>query len=424
MPVFMQPTLPIGAKPNRLAPFLRPVLLKNIVSGVVALEGNLNSPIPLSNIDALVNIADSAPLSVLRIQNAVIDAPSFSDSLKPFSNTIREIHLENVSISGQFNRIHLPNISVFVLKLVIPESEWDHMQPYQEAIRVHSYLFFDPIEGQDWEMKDVTNLASSVEILYEVHGFTFLQVSRRQDELSIYVPYCDEILKNTKVPFRKLSLAACSVSKMSIPENLEYLNFFDVDIQDGHISEILAKTRSLRYLFLDLSNVALDVADLPKALISLSLGTLNLTNSGYTPATVFPDLITLSFGFNHVTPKVYDNFENIFPHITQAAAIGWQAANYKFLETCLNSRIASIVIEDFDRNGTTQTGMREIEEMLRSLDILKTDINFMLMLPTNGDRYVGFPLTKSMGHAYRYTLLGWYRFLSVTAYNLAEKYII
>jgi hypothetical protein len=260
-----------------------------------------------------------------------------------------------------------------------------------------------------------------VEILFEVYGFTFLLVNKTKQELVIYVPDCDAILKNTKMPLKILSLSTCSVSKTSISTSLEYLNFFDVEISDGEIGEVLTNMKTLRHAFLDLPNNTIDVAEIPKSLQTLALGGIKLTKNDTTTNTVLPELETLSLGFNQISHDVYGNFRKIFPRLQQATAIGQQVANYKFLETCFDSRISSIIVEEFDRNATNS---KELEEILIRLDISSTVMNFMLMLPTHGENYVGFQLTEPMVHVYRYNLLGWYKFLSVPAYSKARKYAI
>lgn len=392
-----------------------------VANGTITFTGNQNSiPELLVLYKQLDNLP--TPISVINIENAIVNATEFSATIKQISNSIAEIYLNNVTLTGQFNRVYLPNLREFCLNQVVDE---ERLESYQEKRYVQSVLFFDLMENDPWDMKNISNLG--VNIKYNVNGFKFINVnynsSTGEKELTVYVPNCNEILQNVKGSYEILSLATCSITKNSIPKNLEYLNLFDVIISDGHISEILQEMTQLQFLFLDLPNTSIDISYIPTSLTCLSLSTVILTYNNSVSDVVFNSLDTLSLGFNSMIDEIYLNFDKFFPNVDHVAAFGYQAANYRLLETCYRAQVYWTLVEEFNHNVTTQSET-EFEAMLTNVGIASTDTNFLIMIPKYSNTLLGFPLTKLQEHDYRYMFLGWYKFLTFEAYSSADKYVI
>lgn len=349
-------------------------------------------------------------------------ATEFSDSIGKFSNSLNEIYLNNVTLIGQFQRVHLPNLRTFTLSQVV---DAERLEAYQEKEYVHSVIFFDLKQNERWEMKNISNLG--VNIIFNVNGFKFINVNRNattgKRELTVYVPYCNEILQNVQGPYEILSLATCSITKTSIPNNLEYLNLFEVLISDGEITEILQGMTQLQFLFLDLANTTIDIAHLPKSLVCLSLSTIVLTYDDSSSDVALDNLDTLSLGFNSMLDEIYDNFKKLFPKVDHVAAFGLQSANYRLLETCYKAQVYWVLVEEFSHNVTTEND-RTFEILLKNIGITASDVNFLVTLPKYSDALVAFPLTNLQEHDYRFMFLGWYKFLSFEAYRNADKYVI
>lgn len=364
----------------------------------------------------------TVPIAVLNVENAIVVATEFSNSIKKFSNSLTEIYLNNVTVIGQFYRAHLPNLRAFSLSQVVNA---ERLEPYQEKEYVQSVLFFDLIENELWDMKNISNLG--IDIVFNVNGFKFINVhqngSSGKRELTVYVPYCNEILENVKGSYEILSLATCSITKSSIPNNLEYLNLFEVLISDGNISEILQGMTQLQFLFLDLANTTIDISHLPKSLVCLSLSTIVLTYDEDDSDVALDNLDTLSLGFNSMLDEIYNNFEKLFPNVDHVAAFGLQSANYRLLESCYKAQVYWVLVEEFNHNATTEHE-QEFENMLKNIGITVSDVNFLVTLPKYSDSLVAFPLTNLQEHDYRFMFLGWYKFLSFEAYRNADKYVI
>lgn len=394
---------------------------KSTSNGTITFTGNQNNfPQLLVLYKQLENL--TTPISIINIENAVIDASEFSATIEKISNSIVEIYFNNVTVTGHFNRVYLPNLREFCLNQVVNE---ERLEAYQEKEYVQSVLFFDLMENHPWDIKNISNLG--VNIVYNVNGFKFINVnynsSTEKRELTVYVPNCNEILQNVKGPYQILSLATCSITKNSIPKNLEYLNLFDVIISDGHISEILQGMTQLQFLFLDLPNTTIDISYIPTSLSCLSLSTVILTYNEGISDVVFNTLDTLSLGFNSMIDEIYNNFEKLFPIVDHVAAFGYQAANYRLLETCYKAQVYWTLVEEFNHNVTTQSE-KQFETILANVGIMSSDTNFLVLLPKYSDTLIGFPLTKLQEHDYRFMLLGWYKFLTFEAYSKADKYVI
>lgn len=391
-------------------------------NGTITFKGNRIKFSKLS--DEFYNQLNSStvPVAVINIENAIVVASEFSNSIRKFSTTLVEIYLNNVTLIGQFHRTHLPNLRTFALSQVV---DADRLEAYQEKEYVHSVLFFDLIENQLWQMTNISNLG--VNVIFNVNGFKFINVNQNSStgkrELTVYVPYCNEILQNVQGPYEILSLATCSIAKSSIPNNLEYLNLFEVLISDGNISEILQGMTQLQFLFLDLANTTIDISHLPKSLICLSLSTIVLTYDENNSDVALDNLDTLSLGFNSMLDEIYNNFEKLFPIVDHVAAFGLQSANYRLLESCYKAQVYWVLVEEFNHNTTTENE-KDFEIMLQNIGITAGDANFLLTLPKYSDSLVAFPLTNLQEHDYRFMFLGWYKFLSFEAYRNADKYVI
>lgn len=391
-------------------------------NGTITFKGN---PINFSKLsDAFyVQLNNSTnPISIITIDNAIIAATTFSDAIKKISNNITDIHLNNVSLVGQFHRTYLPNLRAFTLSQVV---DADRLEAYQEREYVQSVLFFDLSENDVWEMTNISNLG--VDITFNVNGFKFINVNRNsstdQRELTVYVPYCNDILQNVKGTYEILSLATCTITKSSIRNDLEYLNLFEVLISDGTISEILQGMSKLKFLFLDLADTKIDVSHLPKSLVCLSLSTIILTYENSTTNASLDDLDTLSLGFNSMLDEIYVNFAKLFPQVEKVAAFGLQSANYRLLESCYAARVYWILVEEFNHNATTENE-KNFAKILNGVGITSNEANFLVTLPKYSDTLIAFPLTNLQEHDYRFMFLGWYKFLSFEAYRNADKYVI
>lgn len=362
------------------------------------------------------------PIAVINIQNAVVVATEFSNSIVKYSHSLIEIYLNNVTIIGQFHRTFLPNLRAFSLSQVVNA---ERLEAYQEKEYVHSVLFFDLTDNELWEMRNISNLG--VNIIFNVNGFKFINVNQNSSsgkrELTVYVPYCNEILQNVNGPYEILSLATCSITKSSIPMNLEYLNLFEVLISDGDISEILQGMTQLQFLFLDLADTTIDISHLPKSLICLSLSTIVLTYDESNEDVALDNLDTLSLGFNSMLDEIYNNFGKLFPIVDHVAAFGLQSANYRLLESCYKAQVYWVLVEEFNHNATT-VNEKDFEKILENIGIAVSDVNFLVTLPKYSDSLVAFPLTNLQEHDYRFMFLGWYKFLSFEAYRNADKYVI
>ncbi|KAJ6644196.1 hypothetical protein Bhyg_09163 [Pseudolycoriella hygida] len=392
------------------------------VNGTVSFKGNQINFSKLST--RFYNLLNNStiPVAVINIENSIVVATEFSNAIKKLSNSLTEIYLNNVTLIGQFHRTHLPNLRDFTLSQVV---DAERLEAYQEKEYVQSILFFDLIENELWDLKNISNLG--VNIVFNVNGFKFINVNQNSStgarELTVYVPYCNEILQNTRGTYEVLSLATCSITKDSIPKNLEYLNFFEVVILDGEISEILEGMTQLQFLFLDLANTTIDVSQLPKSLVCLSLSTIPLTYNSSTSDVALSNLDTLSFGFNFMLDEIYNNFEKIFPNVDHVAAFGLRAANYRLLESCYKAQVYWVLVEEFNHKTTTERE-KDLSVMLRNIGITSNEANFLVTLPKYSDSLVAFPLTNLQEHDYRFMLLGWYKFLSFEAYRNADKYVI
>ncbi|XP_037034754.1 uncharacterized protein LOC119073411 [Bradysia coprophila] len=362
------------------------------------------------------------PIAAVHIENAIVVASEFSNAIKKFSESLIELYLNNVTLIGQFHRTYLPNLRAFSLSQVINAEQ---LEAYQEKEYVRSVLFFDLLENDTWKLENVSNLG--VNIMFHVNGFKFINVNRDNStgkrELTVYVPYCNEILQNVKESYEILSLATCSITKSAIPSDLEYLNLFEVLIVDGDISEILIGMAKLQFLFLDLANTTIDISHLPKSLVCLSLSTVLLSYDESNSDVALDNLDTLSLGFNSMSDEIYDNFKKLFPKVDHVAAFGLQSANYRLLLSCYNARVYWVVVEEFNHNAATDIE-KNFSNMLNTIGITSGEVNFLITLPKYSDSLVAFPLTNLQEHDYRFMFLGWYKFLSFEAYQNADKYVI
>lgn len=400
----------------------KPPLKIESTNGTISIEGSQINFVQLT--EEFYNQMNNSivPIAVINIKNFIVDASELSASVQKFSTSIVKIYLNNVTLIGQFHRVYLPNLRDFYLNQIVNA---ERFETYQEKDYVHSVLFFDIMENELWEMKDVSNLG--VNIVFNVNGFKFINVNRNSStgkrELTLNVPYCNEILENSKSPYEILSIATCSIAKKSIPNNLEYLNFFEVVINDGNISEILQGKAQLQYLFLDLVNTTIDISHIPKSLNSLSLSTIVLTYKENNSNEVFNNLHSLSLGFISMLDEIYDDFEKLFPHLDHVAAFGFQSANYPLLESCYKAQVSWVLVEEFNHNAKTKNETN-LQNLLKNIGITSSDVNFLVTLPKYSDSLVAFPLTNLQEHDYRYMFLGWYKFLSFEAYRNADKYVI
>lgn len=392
------------------------------VNGTITFNGNRINFSKLTNYFYNQLNNSTEPISSINIDNAIIVAKEFSEAIRKFSQSLTELHLSNVTLHGKFNRILLPNLRAFSLSQVV---DAERLEPYQEKEYVRSILFFDLTENEVLDLKNVSNLG--IDIIFNVNGFKFININRNASngkrELTVYVPYCDEILQNVRGSYQILSLATCNITKSSVPKNLEYLNLFEVLISDGNISEILLGMTNLQFLFLDLADTTIDISYLPKSLICLSLSTIVLMHDERNTNVSLDNLDTLSLGFNSVSGEIYRNFKRLFPIVEKVAAFGLQSANYRLLDSCYKAEVFWVLVEEFNHNATTEEE-KNFEKILNSIGITSADVNFLITLPKYSDTLVAFPLTDLQEHDYRFMLLGWYKFLSFEAYRNADKYII
>ncbi len=393
-------------------------------NGTITFKGN---PVNFARLSEAfyrqLNNNSTMRVAVINIENAIVTASEFTNSIRKHSGSLIEMYLNNVTLIGQFNRTHLPNLRAFTFSQVV---DAERLEAYQEKEYVQSVLFFDLIENELWDVTNISNLG--VDIVFNVNGFKFINVNRNSTsgkrELTVYVPFCNEILQNVKGSYEILSLATCSITKSSIPSDLEYLNLFEVLINDGSISEILQRMTKLEYLFLDLADTAIDISDLPKSLVCLSLSTIVLTYANESSSDVaLNNLDTLSLGFNSMLDEIYNNFKKLFPKVDHVAAFGLQSANFRLLESCYKAQVYWVLVQEFNHNTTTDED-KTFEMMLQNIGITSNDANFLITLPKYSDTLVAFPLTNLQEHDYRFMFLGWYKFLSFEAYRNADKYVI
>lgn len=391
-------------------------------NGTITFKGNKNNFVKLSQTFYSQLNSSTIPIVAVNIENAIVVGTEFVNSLRKFSGSLSELYLNNVTLIGEFQRLYLPKLSEFSLSQVVNA---DQLEAYQEKEYVHSVLFFDLEENGTWKMENVSNLG--VNIMFNVNGFKFINVNRDNStgkrELTVYVPYCNEVLQNVKESYDILSLATCSITKSSIPNNLEYLNLFEVSITDGDISDLLQGMTKLQYLFLDLANTTIDISHLPKSLVCLSLSTVLLSYNETNSDVSLDNLDTLSLGFNSMSDEIYNNFKKLFPKVDHVAAFGRQSANYRLLLSCYNARVYWVVVEEFNHNATTEIEIN-FGNMLDAMGITSNEANFLITLPKYSDSLVAFPLTNLQEHDYRFMFLGWYKFLSFEAYQNADKYVI
>ena len=352
----------------------------------------------------------------------MLDALSLSDELRNFSQ-LETIYLDNVSISGDFTRVYLPNLKSFVLNQFI-DMKSEKLETYQEIGKLHSTIFFDKVDGKSWDMNTICNLG--VDVVVTLNGFKLIQINRSisegKGEIELYVPYCNQILQSTEGIYQSLSLGGCNISKSSIPNNLNYLNLFDVTVSDGNTTEILQTLTQLEELCADLPGKTLDLSVLPNSIKFLSLSSAMLVNS---QNTVLNNVQELSLGFCNVSSDIYDNFTKIFPSLQRLAAFGFQSANYKLLNALDSKTIAWLLLEEFDRNATT-VEEKELDAELVNLGIPVSSNNFLIKRPKYSNTLVGVPLPSAQNREQtnRYSLLGWDKFLTFQAYLTADKHEI
>ena len=355
-------------------------------------------------------LLNATHVTSLTIQHVAIHAFLFSKLLVNFTS-LESIVLDNVSISESFDRVLLPNLTQFTLNQLISSTE--KLETYQEAKTLHSNLFFDKSSDKVWDINDVCDLG--VDISYTVNGFKLVTIKRNTGagEIELNLPYCNDILTNVKGVYSILSLMDCPVTESVIPIDLKYLNLHSVTFSEGNFTEIVQHFTKLEYLYANLSGVTVDLTDIPQTVTHLSLSNVGITNSNIN--LILTRLTNLSIGDSELSYEFYSSFPKAFPSLQQMAAFGPKSANYKTLEPIISTGIW-ILMEDFDRTPKNPTEVG-LEINLEKMGIPNSVTNFMVIGSKYSNGIVASPVTEVQSQEYRYTLLGWEKFVSFDAFG-------